>query len=146
MRLKILAAVAAGLALGADAPREASSAQEVEKAIAALNQAFHLQDAAKVKALMTDDHVAVTPYYGGPLDRAQLLKSIPDHKLTKYAPGKVRVTLLGKEAALVTYPLAMAGTYKGKLVPAKSFASAVWVRRGGRWREAFYQETPLDAK
>ncbi|HKB39930.1 MAG TPA: DUF4440 domain-containing protein, partial [Gemmataceae bacterium] len=69
-----------------------------------------------------------------------------DLKLTEYAAAKTRVTLLDREAALVTYELTLKGTFKGKEVPRKSFASAVWVKRDGRWLETFYQETPLDGK
>jgi ketosteroid isomerase-like protein len=146
MKLNMLVVLATGLLLGADAPRDDQAIKEVEKAIAALNDAFHTGDADKVKALMTEDHVAVTSYYGGPVDKAGQLKSLSDHQLTEYSPGKLKVTLLGKDSALVTYPLSQKGTYKGKEVAAKSFASAVWVRRGGRWLEAFYQETPLAEK
>jgi ketosteroid isomerase-like protein len=142
MKPKILAVLAVGLLLGADD----QPAQEVEKAITALNEAFHARDADKVKALMTDDHVAVTSYYDGPLDRAGQLKCLPDHQLTEYAAGKFKLTSLGKDAVLVTYPLTLKGTYKGKAVPAKNFASAVWVRQEGKWLEAFYQETPLGAR
>jgi len=66
MKLKLLAILAVGLLLGA----EDQAAKEVEKAITALNEAFQGRDTDKVKALMTKDHVAVTAYYEGPLDRA----------------------------------------------------------------------------
>ncbi len=135
------AALAAMLLLGADGPTE-----DVEKAVSALNEAFHKGDADAARRLMTDDHVAVTAYYGGPQDRAEQLKTLPDLKLAEYAAAKTRVSPLGKDAALVTYELTLKGTYKDKEVPRKNFASAVWVKRDGRWQEAFYQETPLDGK
>jgi len=142
MKLKLLAILAVGLLLGA----EDQAAKEVEKALTALNEAFQGRDPDKVKALMTKDHVAVTSYYEGPLDRAGQLKSLPDIQLTEYAAGKLKVVPLTKDAFLVTYPLAVKGNYKGKELPAKVFASAVWVRRDGKWLEAFYQETPLGGK
>jgi ketosteroid isomerase-like protein len=135
-------AVLISLPLGAGDP----AVREVEKAVGMLNAAFAKQDAAAIKRLMTADHVAVTGYYGGPQTRAEQLKSLKDLKLTEYAPGKLNVKLLGKDTALVTYPLTLQGTFQGKAVPARNFASAVWIRRGGQWREAFYQETPLSGE
>src|SRR5262249_12693895 len=143
---KISAALLAAALLTLPTRADDASAKDVEKAIAELNQAFEKADARKVKALMTDDHVAVTAYYGGPQNRDQEIEGLPDHKLTEYRSGKMKVRLLGKDAALVSYELAMKGTYKGKPVPARSYASAVWVRQGGKWLEAFYQETDLGGK
>jgi hypothetical protein len=145
MNPKFVVALAVGLLLGADDPKEAV-VQEVRKAITALNEAFHARDAGKLKALMTADHVAVTASYEGPLARDAQLKSLPDLDLAEYKAGTMRVKLLDKDVALVTYPLTMKGKFKGKEVPHKSFASAVWVRREGKWLEAYYQETSLDGR
>ena len=71
---------------------------------------------------------------------------LPELKLTEYKAGKMTIKPLGKEAALVTYPLQMKGTYQGKPLPTKNLASAVWVKQGGKWREAYYQETALGAE
>lgn len=146
MTRTVVAVLAAGLFLGADARGEDSAVKEVKEAIGALNKAFAKRDADAARRLMTADHVAVTAYYGGPQTRDEQLKSLPDLKLTEYSAGKLKVTLLGKDAALVTYPLAVKGTFQGKPVPARSFTSAVWVKRGGRWLETFYQETPLPGR
>lgn len=140
---KWLALLALGLLVGADKPKDDPAVKEVEKAITVLNEAFHTRDAGKIKELMTEDHLAVTPYYGGPLDRAGQVKSLADLQLTEYSAGKMRVTMLGKDAALVTYSLTQKGKFKGKELFGKNFASAVWVRREGKWLESFYQETPL---
>jgi ketosteroid isomerase-like protein len=138
MKANLLAVLAAGLSLGMG-----GAAHEVEKALAELNEAFAKQDRDAIRRLMTDDHVAVTGYYAGPQTRDEQLKSLGDLKLTEYKVGKLKVAPLGKEAVLVTYPLSLKGTFRGKAVPARNFASAVWVRQGGRWLERFYQETPL---
>jgi uncharacterized protein (TIGR02246 family) len=145
MTRMILAALAVTFLLGADTPKD-DPAKEVEKAITTLNEAFRKVDAETIKRLMTDDHVAVTVYYGGPQSVTDQIASLPDLKLAEYAAGKVKITLLGKDTALVTYELTMKGTFKGKEVPRKSYASAIWVNRGGKWLELHYQETPLDGK
>jgi ketosteroid isomerase-like protein len=134
-----------GLFAGVPA-RGQDAARDVERALDALNKAFQKNDTEAIKRLMTADHVAVTAYYGRPTSLAEQIKSLKDVKLAEYKPGKVKVKMLGKGAALLTYPLTMKGTYKGKELPRRCFASAVWVRQGGRWREAFYQETALPDK
>jgi ketosteroid isomerase-like protein len=141
MKVTMLA-VLISLPLGAGDP----AVREVEKAVGMLNAAFVKQDAAAVKRLTTADHVAVTGYYGGPQTRAEQLKSLKDLKLTEHAPGKLSVKLLGKDTALVTYPVTLQGTFQGRAVPARNFVSAIWVRRRGQWRQVFYQETPLSGE
>jgi uncharacterized protein (TIGR02246 family) len=140
-----LAALVVTFLLGADTPKD-DPAKDVEKAITTLNEAFRKVDAEAIKRFVTDDHVAVTVYYRGPQSVTDQIASLPDLKLAEYAAGKVKITLLGKDTALVTYELTMKGTFKGKELPRKSYAAAIWVNRGGKWLELHYQETPLDGK
>src|SRR5262245_1965398 len=116
MNVKLLAAVTAVLLLVPAARAQDIVAQEVEKALAALNEAFAKGDAKAVATLMTDDHVAVTPSYGGPQTREEQLKSLADLKLEEYRPKAMKVRVLSRDAAVVRYELAMKGTYKGKAV------------------------------
>jgi ketosteroid isomerase-like protein len=146
MKAKLLAVLTVGLLVGAGAAGDGSAAKEVRKALAELNEAFVKGDVETIKRLMTADHVAVTGYYGRPYSRDEQLKSLKDLKPTEYRVGKQTVTPLGKDAALVTYPVTLKGTFKGRPLPARNFASAVWVRQGGRWLEVHYQETPLSGE
>ncbi len=141
MYRKLLAALLLSVLFTSAARPDATA--EVSKALAALNAAFEKADLKAVVGLMTDDHVAVTPYYPRPLTREEQLKSLDDHKLTEYKTGKMKLQPLGSEVVLVTYEVTIRGTYKGKALPTRNFASAIWTRRGGKWQEAFYQETPL---
>jgi uncharacterized protein (TIGR02246 family) len=144
MKTKMLIIVTAGLLVAADAPKDDAAVKEVEKAITVLNEAFTKNDADAIQRLMTEDHVAITPYYGGIASRAEQLKSLPEFKVAEYKASGLKVTLVSKDVALVTYALRQKGSYKGKALAAKSYAAAVWVRRDGHWREASYQETPVD--
>ncbi|WP_439620421.1 nuclear transport factor 2 family protein [Gemmata sp.] len=143
MRTLTQFALAVALLTAAAPARAEDATKDVEKAIAALNDAFKAGDGALVKALETDDHLSVTTW-GGTQTRDESIKTLPDLKLTAYTPAKLKITVLGPDAALVTYALELKGTFKGKDVPAKNFASAVWVRKGGKWLEAYYQETPVE--
>lgn len=143
---KFLPGVLVGVFVLTGARGAEDEVKDVLHAIETLNKAFHKGDAKVIKALLAEDHVAVTPYYGAPMTRDEQIKTLPDTKLTEYKAGKMTVRMLGKESALVTYPLTLKGTYKGKNVPTRNYASAVWVKKGAHWLETYYQETSLDAK
>lgn len=127
----------------ADAAKSESDIKEVKRGLAALNEAFHKGDAAAVGQLMSDDHIAITGYYGGLADKAAQLKGLSELKLSEYRPGEMKITKLTTDAYLITYEINQKGTYKGKAVTPKCYASVVWVKRDGKWVEAFYQETAL---
>jgi ketosteroid isomerase-like protein len=116
-------------------------AKEIEEALVKLSQAFKDGDVAVIKRLTTSDHIAIRPFYGEPKARAEEIKSLPDIKVTESTAGKFSTTFLSKEVVLVTYPLKLKGTFKGKEIFSKNYATSIWVRRGGKWAEAFYQET-----
>jgi hypothetical protein len=47
------------------------------------------------------------------------------------------------DAALRTFTADLKGSFKGKPLPAKVFATEILVRRNGKWIERFYQVTTL---
>jgi len=127
------------------ASEEDEQAKEIEEALAKLSQAFKDQDVAVLNRLTTPDHTAIRPFYGEPKARADEIKSLADLQMTEYTEGKFDVRYLSKDVVLITYPLQLKGTFKGKEVFANNYASSVWVKRSGKWAEAFYQETPVVA-
>jgi ketosteroid isomerase-like protein len=141
MKWKILVVLAAGLLTAAGKDEEA--VKEIQQSLRSLNDAFAKGDAQAIRRLTADEHVAITPYYGGPMPKTEQLKNLGDLKVPDYKAGETKVTLLAKDAALVTYPLSQKGTYKGKPVAARNYVAAVWINRDGKWLEASYQETPL---
>jgi ketosteroid isomerase-like protein len=143
--LFVLTVVGSTLIVTATA-RGDDATKEVEKGIAALNDAFQKRDADGIKRLTVEDHVAITPYYGGPFSRADQLATLADLKISEYVAAKTKITLLTKDTALLTYELTAKGTFKGKELARKSYASAIWVKKDSAWLEAFYQETPLETK
>jgi ABC-type amino acid transport substrate-binding protein len=120
-----------------------AQAKDIEEALVELSLAFKDRDVAVIKRLTTPDHIAITSFYGEPQAIAEEIDSLPDLKLTEYTEGKMNVSFLSKDVVLFTYPLQLKGTFKGKELFSKNYASSVWVKRGGKWAEAFYQETPL---
>ena len=143
MRWKVLSILSVGLLVGAGAGKDEGAVKEIQQAIKSLNDAYANGDAATIRRLTADEHVAITPYYGGPIPKMEQLKNLGDLQVPEYKAGETKVTLLTKDAALVTYAMTQKGTYKGKPVAAKNYVAAVWVNRDGKWLEASYQETPV---
>jgi ketosteroid isomerase-like protein len=146
MKIASLAAFAALFIVGQIARADESASKEIEKALTVLNDAFVKKDVDAIKKLMTDDHVSITPYYDGALTGAQQIAALKDFKDYEYTTGKMKFTSIDKDTVLVTYPLTMKGSFKGKPLAAKSYVSSLWTKRDGKWVEALYQETALGEK
>jgi ketosteroid isomerase-like protein len=117
---------------------------ELTAALARLDGAFSDQDATAIRAMMTPDHTAVTFYYPGPQTVDEQLASLPKLEITFYDATPAHVDMLGQDAALITHEVSYRGTFNGNPVPQRIFASAVWVKLDGGWRERFYQETVIE--
>src|SRR5688572_1305156 len=104
MMRTILAIAVTAAVLSTPAAGNEKTLGEVKQALDKLNQAFEKGDAKAAKVFMADDHMAVTPYYGGALKRDAQLATLSKTKLTEYVTGEMKMTPLGSEAVLVTYP------------------------------------------
>ncbi|HEY0379836.1 MAG TPA: nuclear transport factor 2 family protein [Pyrinomonadaceae bacterium] len=76
--------------------------------------------------------------------KAQYVKAIIDNDCTVngYALDNPKVTMLSKDAALVTYRYTYDIVCGGKPEAGPLWASTVYVKRGGKWLIAFHQELP----
>src|SRR5690349_7351629 len=124
------AVYALALLITAEPPSD-EVAKSIRAANQVLNKAFADGNAKVLKDLMTDDHVAITSYYNGPMNRAEQIASIADTKVTEYKFAGVAINMLAKDVALVRYEVTMAGTYKGRPLPSRVYAAAVWVNQAG---------------
>ena len=128
-------------------PRTAAASNKAveEKIISSLEkqgwEAIKKKDWNALSSIMTEDFVDVGEMgIRGKSEALQDLKA--NFILTEYAMEQVKVLELSKDAALVTYRLVQKGSYKGENLPAKINCSAAYVRRGGRWLNILFQETP----
>jgi uncharacterized protein (TIGR02246 family) len=145
MRILVMAISLAILPLGSGLVRadDAGTIAAVNAAAEALDKAFEQQDAKAIAALMTPDHVAVTPYYDGPQSTAEQIASLPDLKYEQETLDEPKVTLLGPDAAIRTFSAELKGTYKGRPLPSPAFVTVLMVRQDGKWLEKFYQVTRI---
>ncbi len=94
------------------------------------------------QTLLTDE--AVNIGVGGLSNKSQIVKSTSsDCEVKSFSVDNFKVVMLDKNVALLTYTATQDGVCGGKTIPAKVLASSVYVKRGGKWLNAFYQETPI---
>lgn len=147
--MRIIAAVVSYtiLVVAGIAPAQAYDADTIgviNEAATALDLAFARQDKEAVRQLMTPDHIAVTPYYRGPQNIIDQLKSLPELKYQQTILGEgVPIMLLGPAVALRTFSADLRGDFKGQKLPALVYVSEIWVKYDEGWREKFYQATTL---
>jgi len=135
--------IVATAALSQAVAGEAETIEAINASSNALDKAFEQNGKAAIKALMTPDHISVTPYYDGPQTTDDRIASLPELKWEQKIVGRVQVSLLGDDAALRTFTADPKGSFKGKPLPAKVFATEVLVKHDGKWIERFYQVTTL---
>ena len=131
--------------LHAPMARAADPATEVKAADHALNTAFETHDAKAIRALMTPDHLAITPYAGKQRVKDQI-RTLPALQYDKYSTGPMSMNVVNDNFVLLTYTLELKGTYQGKPLPSRGLVASVWVKNDGKWRELHYQETPVEGR
>jgi ketosteroid isomerase-like protein len=106
-------------------------------------EAARRQDANAFAAVCLDDCVEI--YGDGTvLPIKEVLAQVPDTVIGEYKIEDIAVTFPVKKTALVRYKVWAKMSYKGQATPPQwVYATAVWVKKDGAWKAAFYQETPL---
>jgi Domain of unknown function (DUF4440) len=80
----------------------------------------------------------------GVSNKTQVVKSTAtDCDVKSYSLDNFKFVMLDKNTALMTYTAMQDGVCGGKAIPANVRASVNYVKRGGKWLEAFYMETPM---
>lgn len=142
---KLLAALSALIfvALASCTQDDVARTETIDNVVAQLDAAFEAQNVNAAKALMTPDHLSVTPYYGTPQSVDEVLASLPDLKYAQTDESEPKVVLLGDDAAMRTLTAKVDGTFEGEPFSYKVFITAILVRQNGKWLERFYQVTRL---
>jgi hypothetical protein len=79
----------------------------------------------------------------GVSNKTQVIKATAtDCEVKGYSLANFKFVTLDKDAMLMTYTARQDGVCSGKTIPANVRASVVYVKRGGKWLEALYMETP----
>lgn len=107
-----------------------------------------LLDAIKAKnwdafggALADDFSLVVSD---GVHNKADTLESVKKYDLTEYTISDVRFLKVDADLAVLTYSMSEKSNYDGKPTGAKPYrASSAWVSRGGKWVNAYHQESEV---
>ncbi len=93
-----------------------------------------------VQNYLSDD--AFFLYGDGVVDKAQIVKAVGNCEFKSYSLDNFKFLSLDKNVALLTYTAAQDIVCGGKTQPAMVRATSVYVKRGGKWLNTFYTETP----
>ncbi|MBI3791497.1 MAG: nuclear transport factor 2 family protein [Gemmatimonadetes bacterium] len=104
-------------------------------------RAWAVRDGDTFAHLLSEDHVDVGP--GGPSDKARVVAGVrsPACVVADYAIGGFRLARFSDDAALLTYHASQKTACGGVAVPSPTWVSSLYVRRGGRWQNALFQQT-----
>ena len=132
------------LFLAACVQDEAATIEEIDNVVGKLDEAFQTHNVEAAKALMTQDHIAVTPYYSGPQSFDEVVATLPDYDIKQTDLSEPEVMLIGSDHAMRTLTARLEGTFQDETISDKVFITSILVRQDGEWLEKFYQSTELD--
>jgi uncharacterized protein DUF4440 len=79
----------------------------------------------------------------GVSNKAKVIKATAtDCEVKGYSLDNFNFVILDKDSVLMTYTAKQDGLCNGKTIPANVRASVVYVKRGAKWLESLYMETP----
>ena len=79
----------------------------------------------------------------GVSNKAQVIKATAtDCEIKGYSLDNFNFVIQDKDSVLMTYTAKQDGLCNGKTIPANVRASVVYVKRGAKWLESLYMETP----
>ena len=123
-----------------------SKAAKLEAKIISLEKsgwnAWKNKDAEWFKANTTAEFLSINS--DGISNKAQVVKSTPiDCNVNSFSLDNFKFVMLNEHVVLLTYTAIQDGECGGKKLTSKIRASVNYVKRNGKWLEAFYMETPV---
>ena len=90
--------------------------------------------------LMAEDAIFVDSH--GTASKAEVMGHINDLKLVEYSMADVKFVPVSPDSGVIAYKLTQKGREQGKDFADTVYASALWVKRSGKWVCLFTQESP----
>ena len=105
-------------------------------------KAWKSRDAEFFKSFLSDDHVEVGR--NGVADKARVLEAVgsPQCVVESYDVDRFTLKVISADTALLTYHARQSTKCNGVAVPSPAWASSLYVKRGGRWLNVMYQQSP----
>jgi hypothetical protein len=104
-------------------------------------EAWKNRDGKFYQNFLSGDHVEVS--FGGASNKSSVVAFVgsPVCVVKDYAIDHFELTIFDPNTALLTYHAAQNTTCGGTPVPSPVWVSSLYIRRGGRWLNALYQQT-----
>jgi hypothetical protein len=104
-------------------------------------EAWKKRDGKFFQEFLSDDHVEVG--FNGLTNKARVVAGVasPVCVVKSYAVDRFELTMIDADAALLTYHAEQDTACGGNPVPSPVWVSSLYVKRGGHWLNAFYQQT-----
>ena len=101
------------------------------------------RDGKYFAGFLSDDHVEVGQ--SGITGKAAIVAFVgnPICKVNDYKVDQFTLTLFDSNTALLTYRAEQDTVCGSAKVPSPAWASSLYKKRGGRWLNALYQQTPI---
>ena len=140
--LSVLVLATASAAFG---QAKMSNESKLEAKIIALEQkawqAWKDRNVAYLRANTTETFLSISSE--GVSDKAQVLKAVATEcKIKSFALHDVKFVMFDQNVVALTYTATQDAVCNGKKAPAKVRAVVNYVKRGDRWLEAMYMQTP----
>jgi hypothetical protein len=144
MRLVLIAAAALLLGAATAHAAPADDARLTTELVALEKQswvAWQGHDGAFFDRFLSTDHVEMQG--NGPAGKAGVVAGVRAGCVVKsYAVDQFKLTRFGPDTALLTYRAEQDTTCGSARVPSPVWATSLFVRRDGRWRNALYVHSP----
>jgi Domain of unknown function (DUF4440) len=104
-------------------------------------EAWKMRDGKFFQDFLSEDHLEVG--FNGAATKPQIVDFVasPACVINSYSIDGVELKMLDPKIALLTYHAVQDTTCNGVPVPSPVWASSLYVKRGDRWFNAFYQQT-----
>ena len=104
-------------------------------------EAWKKRDGKFFQDFLSDDHVEVG--FNGTATKPQIVAFVgsPICTVKSYSVDKFQLTIFDARTALLTYHAAQDTTCNGAAVPSPVWVSSLFIKRGNRWLNSFYQQT-----
>jgi hypothetical protein len=113
-----------------------------------INEAVAKGDKAGFAALVSPDAWSIDAM--GPMKVADFIAVFDQIKITTWKMSDEKVAWADQNNAIVTYKWTGSGTFQGQPLPAQTYCSSVWTKKGDKWVVVFHQESevakPVPAK
>ncbi|MGC2170143.1 MAG: nuclear transport factor 2 family protein [Candidatus Sulfotelmatobacter sp.] len=103
--------------------------------------AIRNKDKKAYSDLLADEYQGVEIDGQGERTKIQAVNELANTNVSSYTLWGLKVTPLGPGATFVVYEVTMQFPPRSQVRYSRVYIGALWVKRGGQWKELHYQET-----